>query len=307
MIRIRALTRSFSIIKHEGSLIDFYLNSVPGPGLTPALAEYTELPSTGLFSGFYEAIRDFSIDSFMYINSMGYGIGFGIIALSVGFRLLYSPIILWAQVIALKTKMLAPEMSIYNRDTAALIKSGNTKQLQELKNDFLKLKRSYGIRNDVQFYSLTQAPFLFSFFFTLKNLTNSPENFPSLLSDGFLWFSNLAIPDPYYILPISISICNYLSIKNSTAIPGMYGPLAKNLKYFAFLGIPVSMTMPSAIVLNWFIMSFFQLIINSLVYTKTGRKIIRIPEVLPGSLQDKLSKKLAAQNLKTIDFSKKNN
>jgi len=57
----------------------------------------------------------------------------------------------------------------------------------------------------------------------------------------------------------------------------------------AFFAMPITATFPSvgstqAIVLNWFIMSGFQLSVNSLVYTKVGRKILQLPEVLPGSL-----------------------
>mmetsp|Transcript_1881 Transcript_1881/g.4097 ORF Transcript_1881/g.4097 Transcript_1881/m.4097 type:complete len:106 (-) Transcript_1881:10683-11000(-) len=79
----------------------------------------------------------------------------------------------------------------------------------------------------------------------------------------------------------------------------MTGPMAKFSKYFkffVFLSLPITSTMPAAIVLNWTIMSLFQLSVNMLTFTQRGRKILKMPDYLPGSLLEKFVK--ANQNTK---------
>ncbi|CAG9318454.1 OXA1_2 [Blepharisma stoltei] len=310
MFRARSLARSFSILdyKNSASLLDSYMSSIPGPGLSPA-AEYAALPKVGMLSGVYEATRDLAIDIITAVNDMGYGMGVGIICISVGFRIIYSPILLWSQIIGLKLKMIQPEMNKHRSDMQQVYQTGNRKQLAVLNANFSRLKKSFGIRQDAQLYSLTQIPFLISFFFTLQEIAYSPDIYPGMLTDGFLWFQNLTEPDPYYILPIAFSVCNFLNILKSPTTSGAAGQwarYAKFMKYFTLLTIPVSGLMPAAIVLNWFIMSFFQLICSSLVYTKTGRKLLTIPEILPGSHTDKIAKKAAAtQIIKPVIYSQK--
>lgn len=57
--------------------------------------------------------------------------------------------------------------------------------------------------------------------------------------------------------------------------------------------------------LNWFIMSSFQLFANSVVYTKTGRKLVKIPEYLPGSLLEKWNTKTTMEIVKPKIYSQK--
>mmetsp|Transcript_1879 Transcript_1879/g.4068 ORF Transcript_1879/g.4068 Transcript_1879/m.4068 type:complete len:101 (-) Transcript_1879:10683-10985(-) len=86
----------------------------------------------------------------------------------------------------------------------------------------------------------------------------------------------------------------------------MTGPMAKFSKYFkffVFLSLPITSTMPAAIVLNWTIMSLFQLSVNMLTFTQRGRKILKMPDYLPGSLLEKFNTKKAVNVLKPKIFS----
>lgn len=51
---------------------------------------------------------------------------------------------------------------------------------------------------DVNYFS--QAPVFISFFFALKGMANLPVD--SMRHGGMYWFTDLTVPDPYYILPI---------------------------------------------------------------------------------------------------------
>jgi hypothetical protein len=52
-------------------------------------------------------------------------------------------------------------------------------------------------------------------------------------------------------------------------------------------------------------MSAFQLMANSLVYTKAGRKLIKVPEYLPGSLLEKWNTKVTMEVVKPKIYTQK--
>lgn len=300
--------RSFAFtVRCASEFTDFYMHEVASTGIFPS-AETDLLPKVGAWTGSYEAFHDFAIDSITAINSMGYGLGLGIIAFSLGMRALYSPFILYSQVCALKMQMLAPEMAAYKQAMNRIYKGGNRAALTPVNEEFMALKRRYGIRSGLQMMPMTQLPLILFFFWTLQDMAYGIEQFPGMETDGFLWFKNLSEPDPYFLLPLLLAFSTFISVHKSPNTAQLTGPIAKfakYLKYFAFLSLPISSTFPAGIVLNWLIMSLFQLTCNALVYTKTGRKLLRIPEYLPGSLLDRMNTKRTAEVFKPKIFTKK--
>lgn len=59
-------------------------------------------------------------------------------------------------------------------------------------------------------YLILQWPILLGLFFGIEDLVKSA---PSLQEGGILWFTNLAVPDPYYILPALSGLSLFLSTK----------------------------------------------------------------------------------------------
>ena len=55
-----------------------------------------------------------------------------------------------------------------------------------------------------------QMPVFMSFFFGLRGMANCPVD--SMASGGALWFENLLITDPYYLLPAVTCISTYLQV-----------------------------------------------------------------------------------------------
>lgn len=54
-------------------------------------------------------------------------------------------------------------------------------------------------------------PFFLSFFFGLRGMAELPVE--SLRTGGILWFSDLTIPDPTYILPVLTCLTMYITIE----------------------------------------------------------------------------------------------
>lgn len=237
----------------------------------------------------------------LYFQSFGLGMGSALILFSVGMRSVFSPFILLAQINAKKNLLLAPELERYREELQAAYRSKNFEKVNQLNMYMKGLKHKYKIKNTYNTASLFQLPFIIYFFWTLQEMSYSIDIYPAMTTDGFLWFKNLAEPDPYFILPILTACATFTTIHKSPSSGLNAGPSAAYFKYFKYLvffGIPITSTFPSAIVLNWFMMSIFQLSINTLVFTKAGMKLIRLPKYLPGSILEKHNNYVSAPVIK---------
>ena len=67
-----------------------------------------------------------------------------------------------------------------------------------------------------------QFPLGFGMFRLLRGMTALPV--PGLDTGGFLWFTDLTLPDPFYVLPLTTAFCFYLTFRvssNETSDPWM--------------------------------------------------------------------------------------
>lgn len=66
--------------------------------------------------------------------------------------------------------------------------------------EYNRLTTKYGVAPFTAiFWSLIQAPFFFALYSGAQRIAFLPV--PSLREGGLLWFTDLTLPDPYYILP----------------------------------------------------------------------------------------------------------
>lgn len=189
-------------------------------------------------------------------------------------------------------QLLQPEYEKVRAEMMQAYKSGDRAKISKMNDEMQLLRVKYNIKTGLNVIPVFQLPFIIYFFWTLQEMTYNIDEFPSMQTDGFLWFKNLTEADPYFILPLGLAFTSFLSIHKSPSSSQNIGPAGKYIKYLkyaVFLGIPITASFPSAIVLNWFIMSFFQLVLNSLVYTKRGKNLIGIPQYLPGSILEKFN------------------
>lgn len=138
--------------------------------------------------------------------------GAGIVVFSLAFRAIYAPFILYTQVCSVKLNMLAPEMTAHRTAISKAYSAGKRADVMKAQEEMAALKRKYGIRTSMQMFQITQIPFLVMFFWTIQDVSYDIIKYPGMLTDGFLWFSNLAEPDPYFLLPIALASTTFLSI-----------------------------------------------------------------------------------------------
>ncbi len=81
-----------------------------------------------------------------------------------------------------------------------------------------------------------QAPLFISFFFALRRMS---ETYPSFQSGGMMWFNDLSVVDPTYMLPVCASLTMLASIELGADTGQSMQQQQGNMKVF-FRGLSVS-------------------------------------------------------------------
>lgn len=113
---------------------------------------------------------------------------------------------------------------------------------------------------------------------------NSQIN-PAMLTDGFLWFKDLTVPDPYGILPFVAGGINLLNLMNTpqNSTSSLFRNLRKYMYILPIISIPVWMTFPVAFNLYWIANSLVQFVILAAFRRDNFRRWMGVPDFLPGS------------------------
>lgn len=116
--------------------------------------------------------------------------------------------------------------------------TNNKALLAQASYDYKIGMKKKGINTLIPLINLFQIPLLLTWFFSLRYMSNLPEVYPQLLSEGYLWFSDLSTYDPYFVLPVLAACGTSLSIarspnlaRNNLSLPFMQ-PYIKYLKYY---------------------------------------------------------------------------
>eukprot|EP01125_Pyxidicula_operculata_P017952 TRINITY_DN6348_c0_g1_i1.p1 TRINITY_DN6348_c0_g1~~TRINITY_DN6348_c0_g1_i1.p1 ORF type:complete len:284 (-),score=38.41 TRINITY_DN6348_c0_g1_i1:2-853(-) len=105
---------------------------------------------------------------------------------------------------------------------------------KEVQTQLMEIYAKYDVTPFAPFkYALVQAPFFILFFLGLQSMAKKPAFHDALANGGFMWFNDLTVLDPYYILPamsgLLISLPMIYQQRNSGA---KLAPVARYLPYF---------------------------------------------------------------------------
>ncbi|KAG6011613.1 hypothetical protein E4U41_005464, partial [Claviceps citrina] len=131
----------------------------------------------------------------------GLGWGASIMATAVLLRCL----MLYPQVQSLKFNAVMQQLRKDPRSDEAMrltqqgLRNGDLEMRQKGQYINKMLKAQYGVSNLGILWSFGQIPFTFGLFRIVSAMANLP--IPGFLDGGYLWFTDLAVGDPYYILP----------------------------------------------------------------------------------------------------------
>ncbi len=142
---------------------------------------------------------------------------------------------------------------------------------------------------------LAMAPLFVSFFFGLRKMANLPVE--SLKEGGLLWFVDLTLADPFYLLPLITSTTVWITLEIGADGMKLNSPQYGQIMKYVLRGIPIimfpfTMNFPAAILCYWVSTNAISLVQVSIL------KIPAVREKLNIEKPRKISADLMPQNKK---------
>ncbi|EIW71530.1 hypothetical protein TREMEDRAFT_37898, partial [Tremella mesenterica DSM 1558] len=272
------------LILHSGSSLADVLQS---PEAIHAIVKRSDLSLMGLDHGLWSVsghVRD-GLVALHSITDLPWWAT--IAALTVCLRLLMVPLIVRNQKHNVRLQAVQPQMQalmIRLKEAKANDDQTTTQLTTQALGNLLK-------DNDVSplrplFPPLIQMPFFLGMFYGLRSLAAAP--LPALKEGGLGWVTDLTIPDPYYILPITSMLLTNLvfitgadgtgSAQTSTSANGMDMRHVRNfLQMATIIAVPFVGSFPAAVLFYWTFTNAFTLLQATLLRQPIIKSILRIP------------------------------
>uniref|UniRef100_A0A3B4B3K4 Membrane insertase YidC/Oxa/ALB C-terminal domain-containing protein n=1 Tax=Periophthalmus magnuspinnatus TaxID=409849 RepID=A0A3B4B3K4_9GOBI len=195
-------------------------------------------------------------------------------------RLLVFPVIVKGQREAAKLNNVLPEMTKLTNRMNEAKQSGNKFDFAKAYSDLNLFQKKHDV-NPLRGFLIpvVQAPIFISFFIALRKMAYLPV--PSMQTGGMLWFPDLTIADPYYILPIAVTGTMFLILELG-AESGVDNPNLKAMKtvfrIMPLIILPLTINFPTAVFTYWMTSNCFSLGQVALLRHPFVRKKLKIPE-----------------------------
>jgi YidC/Oxa1 family membrane protein insertase len=207
-------------------------------------------------------------------------------------RLVILPLAIRGQRAASRMAHVQPELLVIKKRYEAL---GTPTQAEQ--KAFAEQMKALFARYDVKPLAslaapLVQAPLFIGMFFGMKKM---PELYPTEFSTGgLLWFTDLTIPDPTYVLPLICGISFLATIETGKDMMidsnPTSGPMMVNaFRAMAFVAVPVMTTFPAAMLCYWVPNNCITLVQSVVLRHPTVRNSLGIwdrPKPIPGMQSD---------------------
>ncbi|XP_077299841.1 mitochondrial inner membrane protein OXA1L-like [Arctopsyche grandis] len=206
-----------------------------------------------------------------------------IIAGTISVRVLLTPIVIMTQRNNAHMQNNTPTMTRIQREMTDAKQRGDQVQCARSAHElsaFMKERNIKPIRNALT--PMVQFPFFISFFLGLRGMANYPVE--SMSHGGLFWFTDLTVPDQYYLLPIMTSLTMWATIEIGADSAKLASQNMVMLKY-AFRAIPIVMLpftvhFPGAILLYWVSTNSISLLQVTLLKTTKIRDMLNIPRAI---------------------------
>lgn len=129
-------------------------------------------------------------------------------------RIALFPLVVIAQRNAAKMNNYMPQLQTIQLKMTEARQSGNQLEAARYSQEmmiFMKEKQLNPLKN--MLVPLAQAPVFISFFMALRQMANVPVD--SLRTGGLWWFTDLTVPDQYFLMPLITSATLFATIEVS--------------------------------------------------------------------------------------------
>ncbi|KAL3943984.1 MAG: hypothetical protein SGBAC_001937 [Bacillariaceae sp.] len=238
-------------------------------------------------------LADHAVNGVQFVHEMsGLHYAGSIVAATMLLRFAILPVAVNAQRAASRMAHLQPELKTMKDRYEALGTPSQAEQ-KAFADQMKGLFNRYEVKPFAAFAApLLQAPLFIGMFFGMKKM---PDIFADQMSTGgILWFTDLTVPDPTYVLPLicGVSFLTTIEAGKDQMIDSnpQYGPVMVNaFRAMAVVMVPVITTFPAAMLCYWVPNNFFTLVQSVTLRNEFVRKQLGIwdrPKPIPGTSTD---------------------
>lgn len=215
-----------------------------------------------------------------------------IVASTLVLRTLLFPVGVRVQANAAKLNNIRPEMDKLMAKIREHNQAGNTTLSAQQTAKLLALYQKHNCHPlKMMIMPLLQVPIFISFFIALRKMAAVPVE--SMKGGGMLWFTDLTVPDPYYVLPVCACL-SFMAIIELGGEAGVANPQVDKMKTLfrgiSILLIPVTATFPAGLFMYWLTASCFSMGQILLLRIPRVRTALGIPKTVKHSPQDEKQK-----------------
>jgi YidC/Oxa1 family membrane protein insertase len=241
---------------------------------------------------------NFADQAVLAINTIheltGVEYAWSIVAATVVLRLGLFPVMVTTQRTASRMAHLQPELMLIKKRFDALGTPSREEQKQ-FADRTKSLFRKYDVKPSRALLGMVQIPLFAGMFFGLRKM---PNIFPEeMATGGMLWFSDLSVPDPLYILPFATAV-TFLGLielgkDQMTAQNPEQGKLMLNLfRFMSVAMLPACFTFHAGILCYWTTNNILTMVQSAILKAPAVKKYFGIwdpPKPVPGMEADTLS------------------
>lgn len=222
-------------------------------------------------------------------------------------RLITFPFVVMAQKNVANMHNVSPGLAAIQEKMSDARRRGDQMESAELGHQcalYMKEKGINPIKNMLPI--MIQLPIFMSMIVGLRGMAKLPV--PSMEEGGILWFENLCMYDPFYILPLITASSMFLQIRMG-AEGSSYNAMGAMGKMFMtampFIIVPFTMNLPSAMTYYWCCTNLISITQASLLRVPKVRSVFGIPKmkrhVLTQAAKDQKNKGFRESFRETID------
>ncbi|XP_058801091.1 mitochondrial inner membrane protein OXA1L [Phymastichus coffea] len=205
----------------------------------------------------------------------------GAIAMTtVCIRTLMLPIVIKIQRYAARMQNVQPQIQYMQEQMTEARKMQDHLEVARLTADMYQYMKDKNVNPLTNMWlPLIQAPVFLSFFWALRGMVQLPLE--SMKDGGMLWFTDLTVPDPYYLLPVITSTTLFVTIEmgvDTVQASSMAGNMKYIMRLLPIIMFPFIVKFEGAILIYWVSTNIYSLCQVSILRIPKVRKFCQIPE-----------------------------
>ncbi|XP_028158136.1 mitochondrial inner membrane protein OXA1L [Ostrinia nubilalis] len=201
-------------------------------------------------------------------------------------RVIMFPLVIMSQRNSAAMNNNLPEIQLLQMKMTQARQTGNQLEAARYAQEMMAFMKEKGL-NPLKnvLVPLAQAPLFISFFMGLRGMANCPVE--SLSTGGLWWFTDLTVPDQFFLLPLLTSATMWATIELGVDGGRLDAQNMQMMKYFLralpVIMIPFTINFPGAILCYWVSSNFISLVQVGVLRIPAVREYLNIPKMVTHS------------------------